>query len=274
MIKNRSELSVTRLLMQSGFVLFTFLIGLRHILPGESTRGGAFDAFCPFGGIETLWVYLTTGQTLKTTNLLNFTILIAVLGVSLVAGRAFCGWMCPLGTLQDMFARLARRMGGEKDRRPGKVSDARFPIQVHPKLDQWLRYLKYLVLAGILISSTIAIYPPLRDLCPARAIFGFHWNTPLLGVVLLGFITSSLLVKRFSCRYLCPLGAAIAITNKVSLFHIKIDQHNCTNCGRCEAECPIDIPAIPENIRSSECIRCLECLSTCTRPEAIDLYLG
>ena len=90
--------------MQGFFVAGTFLIGLRHTLPGESSRGGAFDVFCPFGGVETFWAYVTTGQTLKTTNLLNFSVLFAVLGVSLIAGRAICGWMCPIGTLQDMFA--------------------------------------------------------------------------------------------------------------------------------------------------------------------------
>ena len=107
------SISTNRRWMQYLFLLFTFLIGLRHMLPGDSTRGGAFDAFCPFGALETLWATLTTGQYLETTNPLNFTALLAVLGVSLVAGRAFCGWMCPLGTLQDMFARLARRLSGE-----------------------------------------------------------------------------------------------------------------------------------------------------------------
>lgn len=260
--------------MQAGFLLVTFLIGLRHMLPGKSSRGGAFDAFCPFGGIETLWAYLTTRQTLKTTNLLNFSILIVVTGLSLVAGRAFCGWMCPLGTFQDILVGWTRRLGGEKERRKGVKSNTRFPIQVPARLDQWLRYLKYLVLIVILWVSTTAIYPPLHNLCPARAIFGFHWNTPLLGLVLLGFIASSMLVKRFSCRYLCPLGAAIAITNKVSPLHIKIDQNNCSGCGRCEVECPVDIPGIPENIRSLECVRCLECVDTCARQDAIEVRLG
>ena len=92
-----------RIIIQIIFLVATILIGLRHIMPGEGTKGGAFDAFCPFGGIETLWLYLTTGQTLETTNLLNFSILIGVLGVSLLAGRAFCGWMCPVGTMQDLL---------------------------------------------------------------------------------------------------------------------------------------------------------------------------
>lgn len=273
-MKNRSELSLFRKWMQISFVVLTFLIGLRHILPGEGSKGGAFDSFCPFGGIETLWAYITTGQTLKTTSLLTFSILIAVLGVSLIAGRAFCGWMCPLGTLQDMFAAWARRLSGEKKLPRGKKSKARFPIQVPPKIDKWLRYLKYLILAIILIFSTMTVYPPLRDICPARAIFGFHWNTPLLGIVLLLFVLSSMLIKRFSCKYLCPLGAALAIFNKISPVHLNIDNQNCTNCGRCDNECPVDIPAIPENLRSAECIRCLECLETCSIPDTVDLHLG
>lgn len=260
--------------MQGGFFLSTFLIGLRHIMPGEGSRGGGFDSFCPFGGIETLWSYLAAGSTLKTTNLLNFTIILGVAGVSLVAGRAFCGWMCPLGTMQDYLAGWADRLSGGKDRPRGKKSKARFPLQVPPRVDKWLRYLKYLVLAAVLIASASAVYPPLRDICPARAIFGFDLKEAWLVIVLLAFVLSSSLVRRFTCKYLCPLGAALAVFNKISPIHINIDQQKCTNCGRCENECPVDIPAIPNNIRSTECIRCLECLETCAIPNTVDLQLG
>lgn len=272
--KKSVETRTFRRYMQAGFVLVTILVGIRHLLPGDSSRGGAFDAFCPFGGIETLWAYLTTGQTLKTTTLLNFTILIAVLGVSFVAGRAFCGWMCPLGTLQDMLAGWARRLSGEKDKPTGKRSNARFPLEVPARADKWLRYLKYVVLAVILIASTWTLYPPLHDLCPARAIFGFQWNASLLGAVLLGFVLSSMLVKRFSCKYLCPLGAGLAVFNKISPIQLKASAQNCTSCGRCDNECPIDIVDISENLRSAECVRCLECMETCARPDAITLRLG
>ena len=260
--------------MQGFFVAGTFLIGLRHMLPGESSRGGAFDAFCPFGGVETLWAYVTTGETLKTTNLLNFSVLLAVLGVSLIAGRAFCGWMCPIGTLQDMFAGWARRLSGEKNPSSNKRSKARFPIQLRSRADKWLRYLKYLVLAVILIASTVSIYPPLHEICPVRAIFSFHLTTPLLVSVILTFVATSMLVKRFWCKYLCPMGALLVIFNKISPLRVVIDRDRCTDCSRCEADCPVDIPGIPENIRSTECIRCLECLETCAVPDAVTLRLA
>lgn len=260
--------------MQVFFVAGTFLIGLRHILPGESSRGGVFDVFCPFGGGETLWAYVTTGQTLKTTNLLNFSVLLAVLGVSLIAGRAFCGWMCPVGTLQDMFAGWARRLSGEKSHPRGKRSKARLPIQFPPRADRNLRYLKNLVLTVILIASTASVYPPLHEICPVRAIFSFQLTTPLLASVLLTFVVTSMLVKRFWCKYLCPLGAMLVIFNKISPLRVVIDRDRCTNCSRCEAECPVDIPGIPENIRSPECIRCLECLETCSIRDAVTLRLG
>ena len=272
-LKNKSELSITRIIIQAGFVLFAFLIGLRHLLPGESSRGGDFDAFCPFGAIETMWIYITSGETLNFTNLLNFSVLLAVIGVSLVAGRAFCGWMCPLGTLQDYFVGITKLIVKKKKYSEPNKYLIRDPVYVPPKLDKWLRYLKYIFLAFILIASTVAISPPLYNICPARAIFGFQLNTPLLGIVVLIFIISSMLIKRFTCKYLCPLGAALVIFNKISLIHTSFDQQTCTDCGQCKINCSMDIQAIPENNRPLECIYCLECLETCTNSDTVALKL-
>ena len=273
--KERSSITVVRRNIQYMFLFATYLLGLRHVMPGRESTGGAFDAFCPMGGIETFWVYVTTGQTLKTTNLLNFTVLIGVLGVSLLSGRSFCGWMCPVGTVQDMLVSLARRLsGGGKRHIRGKRSKAKFPMELPPKVDKYARYLKYVVLLVVLIASVNAVYPPLREICPARALFSFELGAPLLVSVLITFIITSMLIKRFWCKYLCPLGAFLAITNKFAPLRVTIDKNKCVDCGRCEAECPVDIPAIPDNMRNLECIQCLECVETCSVEDTVVLKLG
>ncbi len=251
-----------------------FLIGLRHILPGEAASGGAFDAFCPFGAIETMWAYVTGGQTLKTTSLLNFVIFSGVLAVSLVAGRAFCGWMCPLGAVQEWLANLARRLGGERRRIRGKASKAKLPLHVPAWLDSPLRKLKYVVLAVVVLASAFTAYPPLHDLCPARAVFSFKLTTVLLWSVLAVFIVTSLLVERVWCKYLCPLGAALAVFNRLSPVRLRANFERCNGCGRCDVDCSMGIRDAPEHLSDGECIRCLECLETCARDGALELTIG
>lgn len=272
--QNRHLLLGIRRGVQLFFVGTTTLIGLSGILIRGASNVSRLDAFCPFGGIETLWAYLTTGHTLRTTNLFNFALLISVVGASILSGRSFCGWICPIGTLQDLLASLSRRLSGGKNKaHHGLKNKARFPLRVPQKIDKWLRYLKYFILLGILIASTMTLYPPLYHFCPVRALFGFHLST-LLWVVLITFIITSMLIQRFWCKYLCPLGALLAVSNKIAPIRIVIDKNRCTNCHICETECPVDITPIPENMRSLECVQCLECLETCPKPDTLGLKLG
>ena len=252
-------------------VIGTFLIGIRHLLPGEAASGGSFDAFCPFGAIETLWSYVTRGTTLQTTNLLNFTIFSGVLAVSLVAGRAFCGWMCPLGAVQEGLAKLARLLGGEKRHIPGKPSKTRFPTRLPAGADRALRWAKYLLLGLVIFASLSSVYPPLFEFCAARAVFSFKLTSGFLWSVLITFLATSLLVERVWCKYLCPLGAALAIFNKISPVNIVSDAGRCNHCGRCDVECAMDIKDVPDDLKSAECIRCLECLDTCARDGSLTL---
>ena len=270
--KNSASDISTRTVIQIIFLVGSILIGLRHIMPGESSKGGAFDVFCPFGAIETLWPFLTTGQTLKTTSPLNFAVFLGVLGVSLLAGRAFCGWMCPVGTLQDFLANLSSRLFKNKKKQPaGKQIN--LPYKISLRNDAWLRSLKYLVLVIILLASTFAIYPPLREICPARALLSFQLTTPLLWSVLITFVITSMVNRRFWCKYLCPLGAVLAPFNKIAPLRLVLNQNSCTNCRRCDSACPMDIPDLTNNLRSAECIECLECQETCNEEDALELRL-
>jgi len=254
-------------------VIGTFLIGIRHLLPGEAGSGGSFDAFCPFGAIETMWKYVTTRQTLLSTNLLNFSILSGTLAVSLVAGRAFCGWMCPLGAVQEGLAKLGRWLAGEKSRIRGKPGKFLLPLRLPDTVDRPLRYAKYFILVLIILASAFAVYPPLYYFCPVRAVFSFRLTSAFLWSVLVIFIITSLLVERIWCKYLCPLGAALAIFNKISPIRLHADFDTCNHCGRCDVECSMGIKDVPDHLNDTECIRCLECLETCSHDEALTLHV-
>ena len=272
MTAKTTSLAKSRRVIQWLAVIGTFAIGLRHIMPGEASRGGSFDSFCAFGGIETLLPYLFNGDLLKSTNLLNFSVLIATLGVALVAGRAFCGWLCGLGALQDFIAEWTRKLLGEKRHVRGKASKTILPLRLPPVIDRPLRYAKYLVLAAILVASLYMAYPPLREFCPVRAVFSLKM-TPLLWLTLVVFLAGSVLVERFWCKYFCPLGAALALFNKISPVRL-VSSSTCNNCGRCDIECSMGIQDVPNNLANAECIRCLECLDTCAREGSLILQIG
>jgi len=261
-----------RRMVQAGFVAFAFSVGLRHLIVGGGPSGAAsLDALCPFGAVESLWSWITTDAFLRTTNTANLVILVAVLATALLMGRAFCGWMCPLGAVQEWIARLGSWLtgGNSKKRKRGMI-----PLELPRAVDKPLRFLKYLVLATILWSSLEAVFPPLREFCPYRILFGFHLETPLALSVLVGFLAASLLVERFWCKYLCPLGALLSITNKIAPIRVATDKGICNACGRCGASCPMGIEERAQDITSLECIRCLDCVDTCARPEAVSLQVG
>ncbi len=267
------SLAKSRRLIQWLVVIGTFVIGLRHVMPGEASRGGSFDSFCAFGGIETLLPYLFTGHTLKSTNLLNFSVLIATLGVALVAGRAFCGWLCPLGAAQDFVTEWTRKLFGEKRHVRGRRSKTILPLRLPAFLDRPLRYAKYLALAVILIASLFMVFPPLREFCPVRAVFSLKMDS-LLWLTLGVFLAGSVLVERFWCKYFCPMGATLAIFNKLSPVRLVVNDNRCNNCGRCDIECSMDIADVPHRLDDPECVRCMECLETCAREGSLELKVG
>jgi NosR/NirI family transcriptional regulator, nitrous oxide reductase regulator len=172
--------------------------------------------------------------------------------------------------VQDFIAGWTRKLGGEVRYIRGKRSKARFPMQMPASIDRPLRYAKYLVLPWVMIGSLYTVFPPLREFCPVRAVFSLKM-TSLLWVTLIVFVAGSVLVERFWCKYFCPLGATLAIFNKISPVRLVADSNHCNNCGRCDIECSMGIQDVPGNLSNPECIRCLECFETCAREDAMVL---
>ena len=96
----------------------------------------------------------------------------------------------------------------------------------------------------------------------------FHWKLMLLLITIAGCI----LVYRFFCKLICPLGAIYGMLNKVSFYRLTVDESKCVHCGKCARICRMDVDPV-KTPQSAECIRCGECAAACPA-EAIRLGFG
>ena len=175
---------------------------------------------------------------------------LALTASAIIGGRFFCGWICPVGAIQDLTSRL----GGKS----GKGSN---PL-----------WFKYPILLMLLIISILGYGAKIAEFSPWRALL----NLPDINsgfFILAGVFLASIFLSRFFCRYLCPLGAAQALVGSMSILSLKHSK-NCTRCGSCLRDCPVGIrlSAGSETI-SPECIRCMKCVENCAADKENDIRL-
>lgn len=271
-VKRPRKVIVLRRVIQAAFLIFVLFVGARHLWLGSGPTGApSFDAYCPFGGVETLWSLITTGTFLRKLHPSNLILLAATLLSAIVVGRAFCGWICPLGSVQEWLARLSQQLTGGRR--------AWLPLKIPAAIDRPLRYLKYLVLGVVLWNSTSAVVPPLEPFCPYKTLFHFEFGSAISWSVISIIIIGSLLVERFWCKYFCPLGAILSLFNRFSFIKIAGDESSCISCGLCSKPCGMEIEELTKSSNAAncadhrECIRCLDCLDACPRPGALELRL-
>jgi polyferredoxin len=269
-----------RLLMQISFAAFITYVTVVHSISGDSAGNAAIsaEAYCPFGGLETLYKYITSaGSFVAHTHLSNLVLAIAVLVVALLLRSAFCGWICPLGFIQDMVHRfsawLQKRFVAVR-RFFRKISQRGQKVWVF--LDKYLRFLKYGVLVWALTGAAIYGVMVFRDYDPWSALINIaEWTfTPGL-VVLILTLVGSLFVERPWCRYACPLGAVSGLLGKVSPIYIQREAAACTSCKICTKACPMGLQVhSATTITSVDCIGCLECVGECPRQGALEVKAG
>ena len=264
-----SRTQLLRRLTQLGFGLFVVISSLRHNLV-TSEHLASIDAYCPFGGFATLYRWLTSGGLyVQKTHGSNLVLALGLIVGVILAGGAFCGWICPFGALQDLLDWVRKVL--------------RLPeLKVPARLDRILTYGRYLALAGILYATISTVKLWFADYDPYRTIFSLgwlfefnlaeHWPAYVVALVILA---GSLLIRRFWCRYLCPLGGLISILGNFSLLRIRRSADNCKGCAVCNAPCPVKIDvARAKSAVSADCIGCLECVEACPRPGSLEVTLG
>jgi NosR/NirI family nitrous oxide reductase transcriptional regulator len=163
---------------------------------------------------------------------------------------AYCGWLCPFGALQELLNRLAKRV---------RIPQLPLPWGLHERL--WpLKYLIFLVLFGFSLHS-LDVAERLAEVEPFKTAiilkFMRDWPFVLFAVAVL---VPGLFIERFYCRYLCPLGAALAIPGRLRMFEWLKRYKECgTPCQRCGHECMVQAIHPEGNINVNECLYCLHC---------------
>ena len=255
-----------RKIVQIFFFALIALIAVNHTLveAGSSIpflSSASLHAICPFGGVETLYTYFTTGSFVQKIHESSFVLMIIGLLTALLAGPVFCGWVCPLGTIQEWFGNLGRKIFKKKH----------YNHFIPEKIDRILRYTRYLVLAWLLYMTATSGTLFFESIDPYYALFNF-WSSEIAigGLVVLGVtLLASLFVERPWCKYACTYGAVLGITNLFRIFSIRREASTCKLDGACDITCPMNINVSSNSVvRNHQCISCLECTSEAHCPVA------
>jgi NosR/NirI family nitrous oxide reductase transcriptional regulator len=162
----------------------------------------------------------------------------------------FCGWLCPFGALQELLSTIAKAL---------RVPQITLPWGLHERL--WpIKYMIFLGLFGLSLYS-VALAETMAEVEPFKTAiilkFSRDWPFVLYAAVLLG---AGLFIERFYCRYLCPLGAALAIPGRIRTFDWLRRWKECGSpCQRCSKECPVQAIHPEGHINVNECIYCMHC---------------
>ena len=260
--------------------LLSFLL-LVVVLVGTvcSISIAAFDISCPTGVLQNIF----SSKVLLLTSLGAAMTLVAL---SLLAGRLFCGWICPFGFLLDcvdkVIALVVPPVYPDKKR---KGMLARLGSALPDKVKQLSfianRNNKYGVLAGAVAASAMTGNQSFCTICPIGAVCrSYGVQSSLAGAELAVIPLIAAMdtgAKRSWCRYFCPVGAVFALVAKYAPVYIEIGADRCKkfSCKRCAEVCPMGI--VSESALQSgektlidkrECIMCLRCVDICPHKSA------
>lgn len=267
----RKSFQVTFLLMNV-WLGGEFYVWVRHLENGSGAASlphpWGVDGWLPISGLMNLKYWLLT-KRIPGIHPAALFLLLAFLSISLLFRKAFCSWLCPVGTISEYLWRASRKI---------------FRRSFHfPRwLDIPLRGSKYLLLgffvwavAGMSAGDIAEFMHSSFGIIADVKMLDFFRFLSLTGLVVIGvLIVASLFIQNFWCRYLCPYGALLGLTALFSPLRIRREQQTCIDCAKCAKACPSLLPVDKlVTIHSAECTACLACVSVCPAENALGLCL-
>jgi MauM/NapG family ferredoxin protein len=227
--------------------------------------------------------------------LIGSSVAIIVLILTLVAGRAWCGWLCPLGATLDILT--PRRKKYDESKAPSASwRTVKYGLLLTTLVAALFGNLTLLIFDPLTIffrTLTVSVWPPLDQLTISleRGLAGvdflqdplssfdsalrpailpslplYYRDVLLFAAVFVAVVALNWIAPRFWCRYLCPLGALLGLLSKVAVFR-RVVGESCKDCAVCSARCPTGTIDPNRGYASdpSECTMCLDCLELCPR---------
>jgi polyferredoxin len=278
--RRRDDMSQqVRLAVQIAFGASAVLVGLQFVLwvryfeTGGATvkiaRPDGVEAWLPIAALMNLKAFVLTGQV-PVLHVAGMFMLIAFLAISFLYRKAFCSWVCPIGTISEWLWQTGHFV-------------FRLTLAAPRWLDIPLRGLKYILLSLFLYVVITMPVPDIRAfllspyglVADVKMLDFFRHMGQGTAIFLLALVATSLVVKNAWCRYLCPYGAMMGLVALVSPTRITRNADACIDCGKCATACPAALPVDTlMSIRSAECTACMSCVAVCPAAGALDLSIG
>jgi len=261
--KVRRTSRTTRLIVLLLVLIASTFLGIMHQYSKGCVPPGV-DAFCPFGGIESALSFIATGTMLKKIAWSSFTLLLAVLLTVVLFRRSFCGNLCPLGTLQELFGKIGKKILGKQAAIPKSI-------------DRVARYGKYAMFVVFVALTYILGRLVIRPFDPWAA-YHHLFSSDLFTEFSIGFgilaasLVGSIFFDRVFCKYLCPMGGFLGLIHRVGIFRVRRNDTSCIHCKACDRSCPVNIRIEQvEQVQSAECINCNECINACPVKDTLEV---
>lgn len=262
--------------VQFAFALLCLWIGIEfYLFMAWGSSGGAepfferppgVEGFLPISALISLKYWVQTG-IINEIHPSGLFIFIAIVLSGVLLKKAFCSWLCPIGTLSESLWMLGQTLFGRN-------------MTITKWLDYPLRSLKYLLFAFFAYavwqmdvpSLQGFIYSPYNKVADIKMYLFFAnlssfalWTIIILAVL-------SVIVKNFWCRYLCPYGALLGMLSWLSPLKITRQRSTCIDCELCTKACPATIKVhTAGRVWSDECMGCLKCVEVCPVKNTLDM---